>query len=115
MDNIHDTNLNITSLRFVRLVFGLTCSPAILNAILRRHFTQYSCIYVDDLASGSDNTASALELAKKIKTLLSEGGFNMRKWLSNSKELMTELQDDPLFSEDPQQPSNPPNLSTEED
>jgi hypothetical protein len=50
---------------------------------------------VDDLASGSNNPESALEFAKKIKTRLSEGGFNMRKWMSNSKELMTEFQNDP--------------------
>ena len=70
---------------------------------------------MDDLASGSNNPESALELAKKIKTRLSEGGFNMRKWFSNSKELMTECQNDPQFSESPQQPSNLPSSVTEED
>ena len=118
VDDIHDTSPNIITLRFARLVFGLTCSPAILNAVLHHHLTQYSTIdptfvtkvlkslYVDDLASGSDNTESALELAKKIKTRLAEGGFNMRKWLSNSKELMTEFESDPQFSESPRQSSS---------
>ena len=55
-----------------------------------------------------------MELAKKIKTRLSEG-VNMRKWLSNSKELMTEFQNDPQFSESPQQPSNLPSSVTEEE
>ncbi len=63
-------------------------------------------LYVDDLASGPDNTESALELAKKIKTRLAEAGFNMRKWLSNSKELMTEFESDPQFSESPRQSSS---------
>ena len=70
---------------------------------------------MDDLSSGSNNPESALELAKKIKTRLCKGGFNMCKWLSNSKELMTELQNDPQFSESPQQPSNLPNSVMEED
>ena len=108
-------------------MFGLTCSPAILNAVLHQHLVQYSTIdptfvtkvlkslYVDDLASGSHDTESALELAKKIKTRLSEGGLNMRKWLSNSKELMTEFQNDPQFSESPQQSSNLPSSVMEED
>ncbi len=118
VDDIHDTSPDIITLRFARVVFGLTCSPAILNAVLHHHLTQYSTIYptfvtkvlkslyLDDLASGSDNTESTLELAKKIKTRLAEGGFNMRKWLSNSKELMTEFESDPQFSETPQQSSS---------
>ena len=77
VDDIHDTSSNIITLRFARLVFGLTCSPAILNAVLHHHLMQYSTIdptfvtkvlkslYVNDLASGSDNTESTLELAKK--------------------------------------------------
>ena len=64
IEDIHDTSPNIVTLRFARLVFGLTCSPAILNAVLHHHLTQYSTIYptfvtkvlkslfVDDLASG---------------------------------------------------------------
>ena len=118
VDDIHDISPDIITLRFARVVFGLTCSPAILNAVLHHHLTQYSTIYptfvtkvlkslyLDDLASGSDNTESTLELAKKIKTRLAEGGFNMRKWLSNSKELMTEFESDPQFSETPQQSSS---------
>ena len=52
---------------------------------------------MDDLASVSDDTESDLALAKKIKTRLSEGGFNMRKWLGNSKDLMSEFQRDHNF------------------
>ena len=109
-------------------MFGLTCSPAILNAVLHHHLTQYSTVdpsfvtkvlkslYVDDLASGADDTRSALALAKKIKTRLAAGGFNMRKWLTNSKELMTEFQADPQFSsESSQEPSDLPSSVTEED
>ena len=102
--------------------------PAILNAVLHQHLTQYSTIdpsfvtkvlkslYVDDLASGSDSTESALTLAKKIKTRLLEGGFNMRKWLSNSKELMSVFESDPQFSsESPHQQSESRSPMTEED
>ena len=62
VDDIRSESPNIVTLRFARLVFGLTCSPAILNAVLHQHLTQYSTIdpsfvtkvlkslYVDDLA-----------------------------------------------------------------
>ena len=126
IDDIHSSSPNLVPLRFARLVFGLTCSPAILNAVLHHHLTQYSTIdpifvttllkslYVDDLASGSYNTESAFELAKKIKTRLLEGGFNMRKWMSNDKELMKEFKNNPQFSESPQQTCNLPSSMTEE-
>ena len=128
VDDIRSESPNIVTLRFARLVFGLTCSPAILNAVLHQHLTQYSTIDpsfvtkvlksldVDDLASGSDSTESALTLAKKIKTRLLEGGFNMRKWLSNSKELMSVFESDPQFSsESPHQQSESRSPMTEED
>ena len=128
VDDIHDANPNIITLRFACLVFGLTCSPAILNAVLHHHLTQYSTVdpnfvtkvlkslYVDDLALGADDTRSALALAKKIKTRLAAGGFNMHKWLTNSKELMTEFQADPQFSsESSQEPSDLPSSVTEDD
>ena len=110
IDDINEANLNIITLSFARLVFELMCSPGIFNAILHHHLTQNTTadptvvtkvlksLYVDDLASGSDDTESALALAKKIKTRLPEGGLNMRIWSSNSKKLMSQFQRDPQFS-----------------
>ena len=37
-------------------------------------------LYVDDFASGSRAVESALQLSTKVKTRLSDRGFNMRKW-----------------------------------
>ena len=37
IDDIHEANPNIITLRFARLVFGLTCSPAILSDVLHHH------------------------------------------------------------------------------
>ena len=78
----------------------LTSSPFILNATLKHHVTQYAnvdpdfvnevlrSLYVDDFASGSRDVKSALQLSTKVKTRLTDGGFNMRKWTSNSQELV---------------------------
>ena len=97
-------------LRFTRVVFGLTSSSFILNATLKHHVNQYAYVdpnfvnevmrslYVDDFASGSRDVMSALQLSTKVKTRLSDGGFNMRKWTSNSQELMEKLQKNPTFS-----------------
>ena len=86
-------------LRFTRLVFGLVCSPFILNAVLRNHLTKYEAndpqfvfdvlksLYVDDYASGEDSVSACFDLYQKLKKCFSEGGFNMRKWATNNSVL----------------------------
>ena len=105
-------------LRFTQVVFGVTSSPFILNATLRDHVNRYLAedpefvqellrsLYVDDYASGSESVSSALELSRKIKHRLATGGFNMRKWLTNSTELMEVFQTDPEFVESSQNPQS---------
>ncbi|XP_031552832.1 uncharacterized protein LOC116290006 [Actinia tenebrosa] len=110
VNNIEDEDPAIEVFRFTRLVFGLTSSPYILNATIRHHLDQYAqqdpgfvkevvnSLYVDDYTSGADDLKSASELALKVKQRMLEGGFNMRKFTSNSTELIQELQDIKLFS-----------------
>ena len=88
----------IKPMRFARVVFGVTSSLFILNATIRYHVNQYAALdpefvqevlkslYVDDYASGSSTVSSTVELCKKIKSRLADGGFNMRKWESNSRD-----------------------------
>ena len=90
-------------LRFARVVFGVTSSPFILNATIRHHVNQYNekdpefvkevlqSLYVDDYVSSSCSEKETYELCSKLKSRLAEGGFNMRKWLSNSKQLVNQL------------------------
>ena len=44
--------------------------------------------YVDDFNSGEENVDQAFELYLKSKKILSDGGFTLRKWSSNSNELL---------------------------
>ena len=45
-------------------------------------------LYVEDFASGKNSLEGSFELYQKLKYRFSEGGFNMRKWASNSDKLM---------------------------
>lgn len=102
IDDIKSSNPEVITLRFTRLVFGLVCSPFILNVTLRNHLSKYEntdpsfvdtvirALYVDDFASGKDSVKDGFEFYRKLKLRFREGGFNMRKWASNSQEL-TEL------------------------
>ena len=94
-----DLNSEIVHLRFTRLVFGLRPSPAILASTIRHHLdTQVSeefkphfikllknSVYVDDLVTVEGDEAKALKLCSKSKSLMQRGGFNLRKWKTNSK------------------------------
>ena len=44
--------------------------------------------YVDDIISGSDSLDCAISMQKNVCTLLKIEGFNLRKWISNSTELL---------------------------
>ena len=86
-------------LRFTRVVFGVNCSPFLLNATIDHHMRKYqevdplfvdkflSSIYVDDVSLGSNDVESTYELYLKSKSRLAEAGFKLRKFVTNSEEL----------------------------
>ncbi|XP_055383858.1 uncharacterized protein LOC129613708 [Condylostylus longicornis] len=47
-----------------------------------------SCFYVDDLLSGSDDIKTGLTIQKQLIELMRAGGFILRKWASNSQDLL---------------------------
>ena len=82
-------------MRFIRLLFGLRPSPAILASTIRHHLDSQvyeefkphflellnKSLYVDDLVTGEGEEAKAL----KSKSFMQRGGFNLRKSKTNSK------------------------------
>ena len=86
-------------------MFGVNSSPFLLNATLQHHISQYSSdpefvvnllnsFYVDDLVSGEGDLVKCLSLYQKSMKCLSEGGFNLRKWISNSPKLLDLIRED---------------------
>ena len=85
--------------KFLRVVFGLTSSPFLLNATIKHHLNKYiendkivverlkDDMYVDDLVSGTDALGEAKVLYEKSRSIMSEAGFDLRKWETNSQEL----------------------------
>lgn len=94
----------IAEFRFNRLVFGLRPSPSILGATIRHHLRLYKqsepemaemlerSLYVDDLITGTETDEEALVVYKKSKQIMAEGGFNLRKWNSNSRTLLRAIE-----------------------
>ena len=91
---------NIVVKRFNRVVFEVTSSLFLLNGTVRHHVSNYeteepqfvndflSSLYVDDFNGGKDSVPEAFQLYTKAKSRMKEGGFNLRKWISNSEKLM---------------------------
>lgn len=50
-----------------------------------------SDIYVDDIVTGCDTPQDALQLQRDLTSLLFKGGFELRKWMSNDQEVLSQL------------------------
>ena len=50
-------------------------------------------LYVGDLVSGASNDDKAFDIYKDVKKIMLEGGFNLRKWNSNSSTLVERIVD----------------------
>ena len=101
-DDITSDNPTIVQYRYCRLPFGLTSSPVILGATLHTHLSKYretypeafnilSRFYVDDLTGGCACIQSGMNIYKAAKEICSSAGFNLRKWASNSKQLIEQI------------------------
>ena len=101
------TKLNspVLHFRFTRVVFGLRPSPAILSAVILHHLNKYTCkhpklveqirtgLYVDDLVTGNDSVDSAFQTYSISKQIMKEAGLNLRKWKTNSSELLSLIEE----------------------
>ena len=107
IDDLENENPCLVTYRFCRVVFGVNASPFLLNATLQHHIKQcatnpelaevlLNSFYVDDLVSGAENTEKAFELYMESKNCLSKGAFHLRKWASNSSELLEKIENDSL-------------------
>jgi len=101
-DNVSSDAPSIVQYRMKRLPFGLTSSPAILGETLRKHINKYreshprvvsmlEHLYADDFSGGTNDSEEALTVYRDAKEILVQGGFNLRKWHSNDKEVLSAI------------------------
>lgn len=93
--------------RFASILFGATCSPFILNAVLLKHAQSHDSeisqkliqdIYVDNVLSSVPDVQTAEKFYKESNALLAEGGFKLRQWSSNSVKIRQQAMADELQS-----------------
>ena len=112
-DDPNSDHPKIDEYRFTRLVFGLCPSPAILGTVIVHHLKQYrqsapemadlleKSLYVGDLITGEETEEAALAVYKSTKRIMSEGGFNLRKWKSNSRQLQETIDNCEVICDSP--------------
>ena len=103
VENPFDDEIKLVTLRFTRVVFGVSSSPFLLNATIRHHLHLYHSskpglvetlsrsTYVDDIVAGADSEDEAYQLYLESKEVLSHGSFNLRKFVSNSSHLQKRI------------------------
>ena len=76
-----------------------------MNATLLKHITSYEredpefvnrmlrSLYVDDLSLNLEDVDKAFELYLKSRKRMAQGGFNLCKWLTNSRPLMEKIKE----------------------
>ena len=103
VDDPFKENPTIVAKRFTSVLFGLKSSPYLLAATLEHHANKYKDshpefvemflrdLYVDDNTTGVNDVEFGFKYYSFICAMLLEGGFTIRKWFSNSKELFHKI------------------------
>ncbi|XP_053946180.1 uncharacterized protein LOC128855352 [Anastrepha ludens] len=89
--------------RLLTVTYGLNCSPYLTIKVLHTLATDEEhdfpaaskilteSFYMDDCLHGAATVEDALNIQRQLQQLLQRGGFNLRKWMSNSTEFMGHL------------------------
>lgn len=93
-DEVHEYRLN-------RVSFGVSSAPYLALRTIQELAQQerkdfpvaaqllQEHIYIDDICAGALDTPTALQLQKDLIALLQRGGFELRKWASNCKDILS--------------------------
>ena len=92
--------------RFCRVVFGLNASPFLLSATLRHHITKFmdddpdfvskllESFYVADFVGGGASSEEVTDLCSKTSRRMLDGGFKLRKWMTNDASVRCKIESD---------------------
>ena len=87
-------------------MFGLNASPFLLNATLRHHISKFMAVdpefvkklidsfYVGDFMGGGASSSGVVDLYSKTVNWMADGGFKLRKWLTNDQSVREKISKD---------------------
>lgn len=86
------------------MIFGASCAPSISQYVKNTNSSKYesefpqavSAIknnhYVDDFLYSADTVEKAIIIAKEVKYIQMQAGFNLRNWVSNKIEVVNQIE-----------------------
>ncbi|XP_055523265.1 uncharacterized protein LOC129717404 [Wyeomyia smithii] len=92
------------------MTFGACCSPASAQFIKNLNAERFSedlpaaaktivqCTYVDDMLCSEETEEKVIELAKSVRFIHEQGGFEIRNWTSNSRSVLAALKSETCLS-----------------
>nr|XP_027196402.1 uncharacterized protein LOC113790898 [Dermatophagoides pteronyssinus] len=92
-------NNQLVCYKFLRLPFGLTSSPFLLNIVINHHIEKYvrefpeivsgiqSSLYVDDLVSSVNTIQEAIDFHEVSTNIFKEASMVLRKWQCSDPQL----------------------------
>ena len=101
-----DPSSPVKDYRMTRVTFGVSASPFLAVRTLQQtaddHGEEYPkatqhirhSFYVDDYLGGADNPEEAVLLFNQLRKILQKGGFQLRKWRTSSKEVISHIPKD---------------------
>ena len=101
------TGKNLIIFRFNRVLFGIICSPMLLNATLIFHLGLEESdiadiferdIYSDNPVISVETVEDGLIIYMEGKRIFLKGGWNLRQWDSNSDEFLSHLPEEDLVT-----------------
>ena len=103
VNDVNHINPEVVMRLFSRVLFGSTASQFLLNVVVQKHIQTYNEIdpqfvkkvmneiYVDDLISGEQDTASTYDFYKKCKDRCLDAGLDLRKRSTNDDVLRNNI------------------------
>lgn len=114
-----DPNTEIEDYRITRVTFGTACAPYLASRVLvqlaQDESEKYPIaskitmtdFYMDDLLTGGDTYEDGLLIIKQMTKLMEAGKFEIQKWNSNDKNLLTTMK-----LQEPEKPEKELNLDS---
>ena len=107
--NITDPSSKMKIFRYRVVMFGASCSPFLLAAVIQVHLEQHvkdkiirealENIFFDNLIVSNPSEPELIILYQEARRIFSDMGLNIRQWASNSQELTTMVKKDEVWDD----------------
>ncbi|XP_065079455.1 uncharacterized protein LOC135702362 [Ochlerotatus camptorhynchus] len=99
------TDSHVHPYELTTVTYGTACAPYLATRCLQQLSYDHSVsetdaaarigkdFYVDDFLSGADTVEEATQLRSGVQSILASAGFELRKWSSNSSEVLSHIPD----------------------